>query len=57
MNEKRLENLFKYFELLTKAYFTDDPLDVKPSIQKIMLLIELEINKGFGQEVKHVDQD
>jgi hypothetical protein len=48
----QLENLFKYLELLTKAYFTDDPLNVKPSIEKVTLLIELEINKGYGTEEK-----
>ncbi|MDC2863838.1 hypothetical protein [Bacillus sp. BP-3] len=51
MNEFRLEKLYKYLELLTKAYFTDDPLNVKQSIEKVMLLIELEINKGYGEEV------
>jgi hypothetical protein len=46
----KIQMLFKYLELLTKAYFTDDPLNVKPSIEKVLLLIELEINKGFEKE-------
>lgn len=41
----KLEDLFRYFELLTKAYFTDDPLNIKPSIEKVLLLIEIELNK------------
>lgn len=51
MNEVKLEKLYRYLELLTKAYFTDDPLNVKPSIEQVMLLIELEINKGLEEEV------
>ena len=51
MNETKLDQLYKYLELLTKAYFTDDPLNVKPSIEKVMLLIELEINKGYEEEI------
>lgn len=50
MNEQRLEKLFKYFELLSAAYFTGDPLNVKPSIENVLLLIELEINKSFKEE-------
>lgn len=50
MNNSKIEKLFRYFELLSKAYFTDDPLNVKPSIEKVMLLIELEINKGYEKE-------
>lgn len=43
----KLEDLFRYFELLTKACFTDDPLNVKPSIEKVLLQIEIELNKTF----------
>jgi hypothetical protein len=50
MNQSRLCNLFKYLELLTKAYFTDDPFNVKDSIEKVMLLIELEFNKGYTEK-------
>lgn len=50
MDDIKLEKLYKYLDLLTKAYFTDDPLNVKPSIEKVTLLIELEINKGYGDD-------
>lgn len=57
MDNPKLENLYKYLEILTKAYFTDDPLNVKPSIERAMLLIELEINKGYEEEVKPNEGD
>lgn len=50
MNNIILAYLFRYLELLTKAYFEDDPLNVKPSIEKTLLMIELEISKGFEKE-------
>lgn len=50
MNELKLEKLFKYFELLSGAYFTDDPLNVKPSIERVLFLIEMEFNKSFEEE-------
>ncbi|WP_187445015.1 hypothetical protein [Rossellomorea vietnamensis] len=50
MSESRTDKLFRYFELLSKAYYTDDPLNVKPSIEKVMLLIEMEINKNYESE-------
>ncbi|HDR3446993.1 hypothetical protein P4V72_08505 [Bacillus thuringiensis] len=50
IDDIKLEKLYKYFDLLTKAYFTDDPLNVKPSIEKVTLLIELEINKGYEDD-------
>lgn len=49
MDKNRLDNLYKYLDLLTKAYFTDDPLNVKASIERVFILIELEINKGYGE--------
>lgn len=53
-SNQKTEMLFKYLDVLTKLYFTDDPLNVKPSIEKTMLMIELEINKEYGKE--HEDE-
>jgi hypothetical protein len=50
MSESHTDMLFRYFELLSKAYYTDDPLNVKPSIEKVILLIEMEINKNYESE-------
>lgn len=50
MNNIILAYLFRYLELLTKAYFEGDPLNVTPSIEKTLLMIELEISKGFEKE-------
>lgn len=50
MNEIKLDKLLKYLELLTGAYFTDDPLNVKPNIERVTFLIEMEFNKIFDEE-------
>ncbi|MFS0594206.1 hypothetical protein AB1L05_21765 [Cytobacillus horneckiae] len=50
MNNIIIAYLYRYLELLTKAYFDGDPLNVKPSIEKTLLLIEMEINKGIEME-------
>ena len=39
MNELKLDKLLKYLEILTKAYFDGDPLNVKPSIDRVTFLL------------------
>lgn len=57
MNEDKLEKLFKYLELLTGAYFTDDSLNVKPSVERVIHLIELELNEMYEGEEKDASQN
>lgn len=54
--DDKLANLFKYLELLTDAYFTDDPLDVKPLIKRVTFLIEMEFNESYEGEEKDANQ-
>lgn len=50
IDNHNLDKLFKYFKLLSQSYFQGDPLNVKTSIEKVMLLIELELNKEYEGE-------
>lgn len=56
MKDDKLEKLFKYLELLTGAYFTDDSLGVKPSVVRVIHLIELELNKMYEGENENANQ-